>query len=66
MLYNYEVYIEDMGSITLRYNKDVDEALWHLNSARRHDNLADISREVFVSMIYYPRNQAKVKVTISS
>jgi hypothetical protein len=37
----YEIYIEDMG--TLKTNaRDMDDLLWHVNSARDHDGLPRI------------------------
>jgi hypothetical protein len=43
-----------MGSFTQPGCRDVEDALWHVNSARDHDGLPHISIETLEAMIRHP------------
>lgn len=48
--FTLRMYYDDMGSFTQPGCRDLDDALWHINSARNHDGLMPMDMDCLLSL----------------
>lgn len=56
MRYTLNFWSDDMGTFKQPGCRDVEDALWHINSARDHDGLKPLQADDLLMALSQPRN----------
>jgi len=61
--FTLRMFYDDMGTFTQPGCRDLEDALWHVNSARAHDNLKPMNMDTFESL-FGPTNKGWARLEI--
>lgn len=61
--FTLNLWTDDMGTFVQPGCRGMEDALWHVNSARDHDGLKSLTLEEFDGMARYPTSSARVQFT---